>query len=516
MVKVVICERDEFVKHTLNKKVYCFGAGKAFRKFCAEFNEVPISGIIDNYRYLDEEPVNINDKKYYIMSIDQAVEKLAQDSILVITSQAFEDIVYQLDGIQELDGLECFIKMSLNNYQGVKESERKAWNRLITDLSTRNTNIGNKSSSFGDEYGNTHRFQLWDYYLAETIKGNKARVDIRNIASELGFRAVRIHNSVGKDDDVVGRCSKLQVEREWKEFYNMLPQNAFVLLQHPFPMEQPERNRMLMKMKEEKGARFISVVHDVEQLRVVYDSAYRLAEYKLMLQIADVLIVHNERMKSFFIEKGVPKHRLITLKIFDYIYTEEMNKAKFDRSITIAGNLSLWKSPYVAKLGELAPMRIHLYGPYYSKDLLDNVPQNIVYHGAFPPEEVPKLMEKGFGLVWDGEDLDTCSGATGNYLRYNNPHKLSMYLASGLPVVVWAESAEAEFVKENGLGLVIHSLFELSNELDHIDEIKYEQYLQAVRVVSKAIRSGQFIRQAIAEAEMILEKAENSASLVLV
>ena len=34
--------------------------------------------------------------------------------------------------------------------------------------------------------------------------------------------------------------------------------------------------------------------------------------------------------------------------------------------------------------------------------------------------------------MWDGPSPDTCAGVYGAYLRYNNPHKTSLYLAAGL------------------------------------------------------------------------------------
>ena len=67
----------------------------------------------------------------------------------------------------------------------------------------------------------------------------------------------------------------------------------------------------------------------------------------------------------------------------------------------------------------------------------------------------------------------TCSGNTGEYLKYNNPHKLSLYMASGLPVIVWKKSAIAEFVLSNNVGIAVDSIFEIK---DNINKITDEQY----------------------------------------
>lgn len=69
---------------------------------------------------------------------------------------------------------------------------------------------------------------------------------------------------------------------------------------------------------------------------------------------------------------------------------------------------------------------------------------------------------------------ETCSGGKGEYLRINNPHKLSLYLAVGLPVIIWDEAAEAEFVLRENVGFTIKSLYELSEKMALISDDDYE------------------------------------------
>ena len=108
-----------------------------------------------------------------------------------------------------------------------------------------------------------------------------------------------------------------------------------------------------------------------------------------------------------------------------------------------------------------------------------------------------------FGLVWDGESLDECSGIYGKYLLYNNPHKLSLYLSSGKPVIVWKQSALAPFVEENGLGVAVGSLAELEN-LDL--RANYESYKKNVMEMKKKLGSGYYLTQAIARVLEDIEK----------
>ena len=74
--------------------------------------------------------------------------------------------------------------------------------------------------------------------------------------------------------------------------------------------------------------------------------------------------------------------------------------------------------------------------------------KNVKYCGQYKPEELPEKLEGGFGLVWDGDDLGACTGVFGEYMKYNNPHKTSLYLASGLPVIIWEKAAMAKYIEK--------------------------------------------------------------------
>ena len=103
---------------------------------------------------------------------------------------------------------------------------------------------------------------------------------------------------------------------------------------------------------------------------------------------------------------------------------------------------------------------------------------NVHYQGAFSPDELPNRLHGGFGLVWDGDSPHTCSGMYGEYLKMNNPHKASLYLASGFPIIVWRQSALAEFVRKNHCGILVDSLFEIADCLNSIDEEDFQELIK--------------------------------------
>ena len=110
-------------------------------------------------------------------------------------------------------------------------------------------------------------------------------------------------------------------------------------------------------------------------------------------------------------------------------------------------------------------------------------------------------MQGGFGLVWDGDSSDTCSGMYGEYLKINNPHKASLYLASNFPIIVWRQSALADFVIRNNCGIIIDSLYEIAGILESMNEEKYQQLLDNCKKIGEKIRQGNYLKKALEECE---------------
>lgn len=62
----------------------------------------------------------------------------------------------------------------------------------------------------------------------------------------------------------------------------------------------------------------------------------------------------------------------------------------------------------------------------------------------------------------------TCNGGFDEYLKYNNPHKFSLYLAARVSVIVWSQSTLANFVRGNEIGLCRDCLQDLKEAVPGI------------------------------------------------
>lgn len=350
------------------------------------------------------------------------------------------------------------------------------------------------------------KYQIYETSKEKNHAGSKATADIETIAEELGYEPVYI-KMITEDTSIQAKVKRqVQWMVDWVNAYDEIGDSAVVLLQCPFHHRQLRREETLLKLKKEKNAGFICVVHDVEELRGYRFNDYYKKEFEFMLQNADVLIVHNEVMKDYFISCGYPADRIVSLGIFDYLHDNKEKLPEFRKKITIAGNLDTEKCRYLTGLTELKDVEIDLYGSNFDRSLKKS--KNIDYRGSLAPAKIPKVLKSGFGLVWDGTSIDGCQGESGQYLKYNNPHKLSLYLSAGLPVVIWKDAAEASFVMQNGVGIAVSSLYEMEEILNGMSDAEYREMAENAAALSRKLKSGYFAKQALARAESILEEGK--------
>lgn len=346
------------------------------------------------------------------------------------------------------------------------------------------------------------------YQIVETTEqfnhaGTKATADISVVAEKMGFQKLYLKMRTTKSGYLAKAQRQVGYYIDWNNCYQAITEGSVVLLQHPFHYPQLTRDKLLYKLKKEKKVKFISVVHDVEELRAFRYNDYYKREFEVMLDIADVIIVHNQVMLDWFVGRGVPREKLVNLKLFDYLIDAPVSKTvAFEKSVNIAGNLDVTKCGYIGQLGRLEGVKVNLYGPNFDEKMRQC--SNIDYHGSFPVDEIPNQLNKGFGLVWDGESIDGCKGLSGQYLRYNNPHKMSLYIASGLPIVIWKEAAQARFVEENGIGICVESLRDLSKILSNISEGIYSSYVANVKKIADSVKRGEYAEKTISVAINLL------------
>ncbi|MGM0123821.1 hypothetical protein IGI37_001195 [Enterococcus sp. AZ194] len=330
--------------------------------------------------------------------------------------------------------------------------------------------------------------------------GSKARDDVDQLLEQRGYRPIVIGNYEPREDRKESYFEKAHrhltsLINAFRLFF-LIPKKSLVVMQHPMT-GFVYFNWLMNPLKKRKKVKFVALIHDLDSLRKLHGSKQKndqLADLD-MLKKCEVVICHNLMMKNYLISEGFSENRLVSLALFDYLTPQVADAYDPSKGIVVAGNLNQEKSGYLRELTQLSDtMTFELYGPNYEAASQET----IHYHGSFSPDKLLESIKGSYGLVWDGPSIHLCEGNFGEYLRYNNSHKASLYLAVGIPIIVWKESALSEFVEKNGIGFSVSNLKEIESKMKYQDEIKLLANVQAIK---EKVISGGFLTSAIASAE---------------
>lgn len=280
----------------------------------------------------------------------------------------------------------------------------------------------------------------------------------------------------------------------WKDT-RCLKEGDEVYFQYPYLGTNLQR---IIKAVHSRKAKVTLLVHDVEFLRGIMSvSQQEMRTQVALLNSADCLLVHTPQMRERLQQCGVTT-QMKPLMLFDYYAKDDyrdIEEQTADKNvIAFAGNLN--KSAFLRPLdaSTIPPScTYHFYGVKPETEFHND---RIKYQGKFSPEHTGTI-HAGWGLVWDGDGIDTCSGMLGEYLQMIAPHKLSLYIASGIPVIVWSKSAHAQFVKDNNIGIVVDSLNDIYNIITNISNETYKQMVYETRTIGDQLRRGGYLKSLI-------------------
>lgn len=349
------------------------------------------------------------------------------------------------------------------------------------------------------------------YYVIEGIPNGaynastKARNDAEKILEDNEFEKYYVETNSGVQKNKFLKWKQIIIYYKnkliWNKSLSNLKKGDIVVIQYPIINTTINLKNVIKKYKN-KGIIFVALIHDLDSLRYKPDKQGKMlykrvvSEDKYLLGEMNYIIAHNSSMKKELINLGNDKNKIVELELFDYLVEKKFKKKEHNKndSFIIAGNLSVEKAGYLSSLNKIKGVSFNLYGVGYSEK---QGGKNISYKGKFSPEELLEHLEGSFGIVWDGNLIQKCEGGFGEYLKYNNPHKISLYITAGIPVVVWKKSALAKFVEENEIGIAIDNLENLNEKINKISEKQYKKMLENVDNISVKTKTGAYLSKAL-------------------
>ncbi|MEY4710971.1 MAG: hypothetical protein RIS88_421 [Pseudomonadota bacterium] len=325
----------------------------------------------------------------------------------------------------------------------------------------------------------------------------KARRDVARQAADRGWAVLTMPGTAS----LAGWCRFLQ------QLAQCLAPGACVLVEYPFA--QRRRLYPLAVFCRLRRLRLQGLLHDLDALRLDAPPRREVA----ILRLFDAIVTHNPVMTAWLRAQGI--HAPVAeLGLFDYLapvaghwYEDSLQTPL---RIACAGNLSFPKARYVydPRWSEVAGVQVSLFGAFFEPQRLPDA-SPLRFRGSFDPDAPALDGRYHFGLVWDGDAITGCEGRYGRYLRFNNPHKLSLYAALGLPVVVWEEAALARLVHQQGIGVTVRDLRELGALSQRVGPQDYRAMAQRMAALRQSVTRGAFLQRALDELAQFPRRTED-------
>ena len=356
----------------------------------------------------------------------------------------------------------------------------------------------------------------WDHDTLRTSHG-KGRDDYFEVLRRMGFKCIKIPTvRTGNTHSAAERITQeRKLYRAWVKCTDDLGQGDILIIHSPNSEKFLKYGSVIRRIRK-RGCKVIVILFELETFfRADYARFGRIKRAaakhleSILFRTADVIIAHNDKMKARLESIGVNGNKVVSVGVMDYLRDDPVDKEACLKRITkngpvvLCSNLAPNKSVFAYHLPEC--LRIDLYGPDYTGPVNDMVH----YRGVYDPVELMDVMEGSFGLVWDSTSPDTCDGPFGEYMLFNNPHKIALYLASGMPVIVWDESAMADFVREEDCGFMVGSLREIPDHIAILSDEDYARMRDNAMRVGADMRKGAHIRSAVEKAVRMLQPGYN-------
>lgn len=325
-------------------------------------------------------------------------------------------------------------------------------------------------------------------YRGTGSAGNKAKTDNEDTLATAGAKNLGLRRTLYRNKVVTFFLDLMGIVK----FSCSVRKNDIVLLQYPVK----KYFSFICNIAHLKNAQTIALIHDLGSFR-----RKKLTTKKEIdrLMHADYVIASNGTMRQWLQDQGYC-HPVGELGLFDYrsaaenVYTSLQPQPT---RIVYAGGLAMRKNAFLLKMAQLPrAYEMHIFGNSDGLPGLDACGQ-VTLHPFMAADDFIHTIDAHYGLVWDGDSIDSCTGDFGEYLRYNSPHKASFYLRAGLPIIIWEEAAIAPIVVREGAGFSIKSLLEIDNKLRSITHEQYNQMRSNAKRVARQLNSGSYLLNAV-------------------
>lgn len=332
-------------------------------------------------------------------------------------------------------------------------------------------------------------------YASNRASGIIANQMAAKSISKIGFRRLHYPRMYAGELEEMGEVAR---QERLEALLSMVLPGDVVIVQYPMWTNYTQFElEYINHLKNVRQAKIVALVWDI--VSWIHDNRERdyTGDASLwMLNHYDLVIAANEKMaKRLHLEGGV-NTPMISMDLSDFLYHGPLKeKKKIDQIYYVATGID----PAIIEEYQ-SEIPIKFIGPNWNNEKL---PEYIQLLGAMKSNDIPSLIDGGFGLLYYPKS-GSLKGMN-HYGEYNNPMKLSLYIASGIPIITLSNTAHAKLIEQQGLGLVINSISEIDERVKNLSESEYQKMVENIKPWQRAVSSGFFAKEAAIEAIRYLE-----------
>lgn len=302
-----------------------------------------------------------------------------------------------------------------------------------------------------------------------------AQQNVVKIAKELGFMELGLYHYPMEYD------TESELRKRLDGITSAVDDGDLVIVQLPSWNLTAYDKALLDVLRLHKEIKIAVFIHDVITMMFEGAPQERLLEIIDVYNMADLVIVPSEPMLNFLCQRGLTVEKVLIQSMWDFPFQEDLKTPQFQRRIFFSGTPQ--KFGFVSSWNYDIPLYLYTYEDYKVNG------QNIHYGGGKNTTELLLEYTKGgFGLIWE-------QTAPASYYKYHQPHKLSTYLAAGIPVIVQRGLAREQVILDYGLGFAVNSTKEASDIVMNITEEEYQKLIHNITNISFLIRGGFFTKK---------------------
>lgn len=324
-------------------------------------------------------------------------------------------------------------------------------------------------------------------YRDRRSAGNRAKTDNEVTFAEMGAVNLGLPQRIRSGKVATFVYDLMSVVR----FAFKVRRSDRLLLQYPVK----KYYTLICRIAHSRGAKVVSFIHDLGSCR---RKKLTVEQEMRRLSHSDAVIAANPAMQAWLEVNGY-KGILTCSGFHDYRSNAQPNEESglsTPPTVIYAGAVNRRKNSFLIDFCQLhKSYRLLIYGD--CRNIPEIVNSQTETRDFIEPDMFISNAGGDYGLVWDGDSLDACTGSFGEYLALNTPHKASFYLRAGLPLIVWDNSAIAPLVKHEGVGIAVSSLADIDNALARITDDAYSKMRRNVVALSKKLSAGDSLRAAI-------------------